>query len=158
MHNRSLRRQILFHRLEWTVVWLNSFRSKRTIAPAATANWPVLGLEKNKPDNGHCHHNKAQAPYQYVAHGRTALGPPGLDGRFDDLGTVLLNHWILTGVEDRQSGGLYFGARRLLRSQPFVVSDCIGSASSATVLRNSGLCRPPESTRGWTGFAFAGVL
>jgi hypothetical protein len=34
-------------------------------------------LEKHKPDNGHCHHNKAQAPYQHVANGRTALGPPG---------------------------------------------------------------------------------
>ena len=36
----------------------------------------------------------------------------------------------------------YFGARRSPRSQPLTVSDCIGSARSATVLRNSNRLEP----------------
>jgi hypothetical protein len=39
-----------------------------------------------------------------------------------------------------------------------MLSDCIGSASSATVLRNCGLRRPPGSMRERTGFALAGVV
>jgi len=62
-------------------------------------NWDNsgLGFEKFKPDNHHCHHDKDQAAYQHIAHGRTALSPTGLNGRLDDPDAIFLSHWILAG-------------------------------------------------------------
>jgi hypothetical protein len=93
----------------------------------------------------------------WVANGRTALGAPGLDSRLS-IRVPCFPTMESSQVQGRQTGGRYFGARRLLRSQPFTASDCMGSASSATVLRNSGLRRPPEPTPGRTRIALAGVL